>query len=202
MTRVIAVRHGETDWNRNGRMQGWAPVPLNELGREQAAAAGRWLAEQYEFDRVLSSDLLRTRQTTDLLLDGIGDRPVSYEPAWRERNMGVYQGLAYADVEDRYPTFGLGEEAYRATDAVPEGGESFRELANRVTGRFDEVLDDDGTTLVVTHGGPLRCLLGHVKGIELTEALSTHSMENCSVTEFRTESDPVIIRENVVDWRA
>lgn len=201
MTRVIAVRHGETDWNRNGRMQGWAPVPLNELGREQATAAGRWLAEQYEFDRVLSSDLLRTRQTTELLVDSLDISEIEFESAWRERNMGVYQGLSYADVEDRYPTFGLGEEAYRSTEAVPEGGESFRQLADRVTGRFDELLDSGGTTLVVTHGGPLRCLLGHVKDIELTEALSTHSMENCSATEFRTESAPVVVRQNVVDWR-
>lgn len=202
MTRVIAVRHGETDWNRNGRMQGWAPVPLNETGREQAVAAGRWLSERYEFDRVLSSDLVRTRQTTELLLEDIDAPEPDFEPAWRERNLGVYQGLTYEDVESRFPEFGLGEEAYRTTDATPEGGESLREVADRVTGRFDKVLNDEAeTTLVVTHGGPLRILFGHVKELGLTEALTTHRPQNCGITEFRAESDPVIVCENATDWQ-
>jgi probable phosphoglycerate mutase len=201
MTRIVAVRHGETDWNRRERMQGWAPVPLNETGRKQARAAGAWLADEYDFDRVVSSDLLRTEQTTELLLEAIGDRPVSFDPALRERNLGVYQGLPYSDVEDRFPTFGLGETAYRATDAVPEGGESFREVADRVTGRFEDLAAaDDGTVLVVTHGGPLCILLGHAKGHALTDALCSHRPDNCSVTEFRIEGDVTVHRENATGW--
>ena len=62
--RIVVLRHGETAWNDEGRMQGWAPVPLNETGREQATAAGRHLADEYEFDAVYASDLERTRETT------------------------------------------------------------------------------------------------------------------------------------------
>jgi probable phosphoglycerate mutase len=203
MTRVITVRHGETDWNRDGRMQGWAPVPLNDTGREQAETTGRWLADTYDVDRVLASDLLRTRETTDLLLESIGDRPVSFESAWRERGLGVYQGLSYADVEDRFPTYGLSETAYRAVEATPEGGESFRDVASRVVGRFDE-LDEfgDETVLVVTHGGPLCILLGHAKGLDLTASLVNHHPDNCAVTEFAANgNDPTIVRECVVPDR-
>ena len=201
MTRVVAVRHGETDWNRHGRMQGWAPVPLNETGRKQAHAAGAWLSEEYDFDRIVSSDLLRTEQTTELLLESIGDSPVSFEPVLRERNLGVYQGLSYEEIEDRFPTFGLGETAYRATDAVPEGGESFRDVADRVTDRFEDLATtDDETVLFVTHGGPLCILLGHAKGHGLTDALCSHHPDNCSATEFHLGGDVTIRRENDTGW--
>ena len=201
MTRVVAVRHGETDWNRDRRMQGWAPVPLNETGREQARAAGAWLAEEYDVDRVVSSDLLRTEQTTDLLLEAIGDRPVSFDSALRERDLGVYQGLRYSEVEERFPTFGLSETAYRAIDAVPEGGESFREVERRVTRRFEEFSTADaGTVLLVTHGGPLCILLGHAKSVELTDALCSHHPDNCSATEFNVDDGVRIRRECATGW--
>ncbi len=201
MTRVIAVRHGETDWNREGRMQGWAPVPLNETGRTQAATAGEWLADEYEIDRVVSSDLLRTEQTTEILLEANGELPVSFEPAFRERDLGVYQGLSYAAVEERFPTFGLGETAYRATDSVPEGGESFRDLQARVVREFESLSAVDAeTVLLVTHGGPLCILLGHAKGLDLTESLVSHSPENCSVTEFRVDDEVTLVQEAVSTW--
>ena len=197
MTRIVAVRHGETDWNREGRMQGWAPVSLNETGRRQAAETGRWLAERYEFDRVLASDLRRTRETTDVLSESIDAAP-TFESAWRERGLGVYQGLARDTVELRYPEFGLGETAYEATEAVPEGGESLRGVRERVVGRFEDLQGNDGTTLVVTHGGPLCILLGHAKGQDLTTALSAHHLENCAVAEFRANGDgTTVVRENV-----
>lgn len=202
MTRVVAVRHGETEWNRNGRMQGWAPVPLNETGREQAAAAGEWLAGEYAFDRAVSSDLLRTEETAELLLEAVGETPVAFEPAWRERDLGVYQGLTCADIEARFPTFGLGEAAYEATEATPEGGESLRDVERRVLGRFEEFTSTSGTVLLVTHGGPLCILLGHAKGFGLTEALSTHHLDNCSVTEFRVDDGVDVVREDDSAWRS
>lgn len=203
MTRVVAVRHGETDWNRDGRMQGWAPTPLNARGREQAAAAGEWLAREYDVDRVFSSDLLRCEQTTEGLLASIGDQPVEYEPHWRERHLGVYQGLTYADVEERFPGFGLGESAYEAAMEIPESGESLRDLADRVTRRFRQVVDDhpDATVLVVTHGGPLHVLLGYAKDMPLREGLKSHHQQNCAVNEFSVDSGEItVVRENETAW--
>lgn len=203
MTRVVAVRHGETDWNRDGRMQGWAPTPLNERGREQADAAGEWLAGAYDVDRVFSSDLLRCEQTTEALLAAIGDRPVAFEPHWRERHLGVYQGLTYGDVEERFPDFGLGESAYEAAMAVPESGESLRDLADRVTRRFRQVVDDHpgATVLVVTHGGPLHVLLGYAKDVPLREGLRSHHQQNCAVNEFDGDGDEItVVRENETAW--
>jgi probable phosphoglycerate mutase len=201
MTRVVAVRHGETDWNRNGRMQGWAPVELNETGRQQAAALGEWLTAEYDVDRVSASDLRRTRETTDLVREALADPPVEYVPDWRERDLGMYQGLTYADVEARFPEFGLGEAAYEAALEVPESGESLRDLADRVTAKFDRIAGDDGTVLVVTHGGPLHVLLGYAKGMELQEALGGHHQANCAVNEFRADGDGLrVVRENERPW--
>lgn len=207
MTRVVAVRHGETDWNRNGRMQGWAPTDLNETGREQAAAAGAWLADAFDVDRAVASDLLRTRRTADLILDQqSGDVPVEHDAGWRERDLGVYQGLTYGDVEERFPEFGLGEAAYEAALAVPEGGESFGDMADRVRSAFDDVLEThpSETVLLVTHGGPLHVLLGHAKGMPLREALGSHHQANCAVNEIEVReagAELRVVRENVTDWR-
>lgn len=204
MTRVVVVRHGETDWNRNGRMQGWAPVPLNDTGREQAAAVGEWLDDEFDIDRVLSSDLLRTKQTTEHILDETGELPVDYEWHWRERDIGIYQGLTYGDVENRFPDFGLGEDAHEAAHDVPESGESLRDVHDRVTERFDRVLSEypGETVLVVTHGGPLHVLLGYVKDMDLPESFRNHHQANCAVNEFVAEGGSVrVVRENERAWQ-
>lgn len=205
-TRVVAVRHGETDWNREGRLQGWAPVPLNDRGREQADAVAGHVAAEYDVDRVFVSDLRRTRQTAERLLARLDDPdpPVSYEAAWRERDLGVYQGLTYEDAEAHNPRFGLGEAAYEAVESVPESGESLRDLADRVTRRLHEVVDEHAgeTLLVVLHGGPLRVLLGEAKGLALPAAMKRHHPENCAITEFEFEGGDVAIHcENDTGWR-
>jgi probable phosphoglycerate mutase len=179
-------------------MQGWAPVSLNETGRKQAEAAGRWLAERYAFDRGVASDLARTRETAEILTEAMGDDglAVSFEPAWRERDLGVYQGLSYEAMKAEHPEYGRTETAYRATEIVPEGGESFRDVEARVLDRFESLAGDEETVLVVTHGGPLRILLGHAKGQKLSTALVEHSPRNCGVTEFVVDEGVEIVRED------
>lgn len=188
MTTIVVVRHGETPWNREGRMQGWAPVPLNDTGREQAAAAGAWLADRYEFDAVHASDLHRCRETVEYLLPELdGDSEPSFEQAWRERDVGVYQGLTYGDVFDRFPEFGLGEAAVAAADEVPDSGESLLDVKARVTDRFETLLAaarPDETRLVVTHGGPVYMLLSHVTDAPVDEAMLDNHVDNCGVTVF------------------
>lgn len=202
---VVVVRHGETDWNRDGRMQGHAPVPLNETGREQADRVGRYLAKEYAFDRIVSSELLRTRETTARIREHVGEEvPVEFDPAWRERDLGVYQGLSYPDVHERFPEFGLGEAAVRAASEVPESGESLLQVRGRVVDAWESLVEnrnEDERVLVVTHGGPIYMMLGHVKSMEIDEALLSHSQANCGVNEFRANGEGTeLVRENVTAW--
>ena len=83
MTTIVALRHGRTAWNHEGRMQGWAPVPLDERGREQATAAGAWLADEYAFDAVYASDLQRTRETAERVLEQLPNEDVHHEKIGR-----------------------------------------------------------------------------------------------------------------------
>ena len=95
MTTLLLVRHGETDWNRDGRWQGQSDTPLNELGRRQA----RELAEQLDgVDVVYSSDLARARETAEILAERAGVE-VRLDPRLRERGFGAWEGLTLAEIE-------------------------------------------------------------------------------------------------------
>lgn len=201
MTTVVTLRHGETAWNYEGRMQGWAPVPLNDRGREQATAAGAWLAAEYDFDAIYGSDLERTRETTERVLAAFDDPPTpTYERAWRERDVGVYQGLTYETMEAQYPKFALGRTAAESADAVPDGGESLDDMFERVTTRFQELCATHGdeTLLVVAHGGPIYMLTGYAKGIPIRDAVLNHSQDNCGVTVFEHDDGTTrVVAENL-----
>lgn len=208
MSTIVVVRHGETPWNREGRMQGWAPVPLNDRGREQAAAAGEHVARRYDVDAVHASDLQRTKETAVRFFDHLpfDAEQGSYEAAWRERDIGVYQGLTYDDVYERFPEFGLSEAAVDAAERTPESGESFEDVHDRVTARFEELCDEmapDETRLVVTHGGPIYMLLSHVRGQTIRETMLSHSQANCAINEFHHDpetGETSLVCRNDVAW--
>lgn len=202
---VLLVRHGETPWNAARRVQGWAPVPLSERGREQATLVGDHLAATYDIDRLVASDLRRTRETAVLVHEaGVDVEPTFYR-AWRERDFGVYQGLSYEALFETYPEFAVTESGIAALEAVPERGESLLDCRERVLAAFDRLVADteDETVLIVTHGGPLYALLGHLKGIDYVESIAGESQKNCAVNELRGDPDEgfAIVRENDTSYR-
>ena len=161
MRRILLARHGETEWNALGRLQGHTDIPLNEAGRAQARAlagsvAGAGLAA------VVTSDLLRARETAEIVAAALGLGAPVIEPALRERRFGVFEGLTRHECAARHP------EAWRAWQArtgVPPGGEP-RELA---IARMAEALArlaaaEGGPVLVVSHGGVMRLWLMDLLG--------------------------------------
>ena len=201
---VLLVRHGETAWNAARRIQGLAPVPLAERGREQATRLGKHLAETDDIDRLVASDLRRTRETAALVHEAGVDAEPIFDRAWRERDFGVYQGLSYETLFETYPEFAVTESGRRALEAVPERGESLLECRERVLDGFDRlVAAGDDTVLVVTHGGPLYALLGHINGIDYVQSIAGESQNNCAVNELRGDPDEgfEIIRENDTSYR-
>lgn len=201
MTTIVAVRHGETTWNRKQRLQGWAPAPLTGLGQEQAGQLGAALTEGCDIDRILSSDLHRTEETVEILLEHF-DAPVTFESAWRERDIGVHQGLPMDEMSERFPEYDLVEGGPEAAHRRPESGESLVDVRERVIERWETTLaecESKETILIVTHGGPIRLLLGHLKDLDIVEAIVEQSQGYCSINKFKFDHETGavrIVREN------
>lgn len=193
---VLLVRHGETEWNREGRMQGWGPTPLNDRGREQARRVGNSLAAEYDIDRIVASDSFRTRETTELIRNAGIDAEPTFDSGWRERGLGIYQGFLRSELNKRFPAFAYDAGAL-SLEKKPEGGESVAEVYERVGDAWDQLLDslDGETVLVVTHGGPIRLVLARLYELDALTAIRKFAITNCSLTEIQPESEAVV-REN------
>ena len=156
-TRLIVVRHGETAWNVDTRIQGHLDIPLNATGLWQARQLGDALAGE-AISAIYTSDLLRARRTAQAVADATGAALVD-EPGLRERAFGSFQGRTFAEVETEHP-----EQArrwrQRDPDYAPQGGESLRVLRERVIDTTHRLAarHPGGLVLLVTHGGVLDVL--------------------------------------------
>lgn len=153
--RVLVARHGQTDWNLEGRYQGHGDPPLNEQGREQAVALADELSGQ-GVTHVTSSDLQRARETAAVLAARAGLEAHTCR-AFREVDLGTWEGLTEAEVNQRHPAQ---LQAWKAGDDVRRGGgERESEAAQRFVAGLDRLLEGTGgsaTPLVVAHGLVLR----------------------------------------------
>lgn len=154
MTRICLVRHGETEWNAQQRIQGNLDIPLNANGMAQADAAARGLVGA-GIESIYSSDLARARQTAEAAAQHIGC-PLLFCQQLRERRFGVFEGLTYGEAKRRFPDVYARVQSREAGFAIP-GGESLRQLAARVETALRRIAGDHSgqNVLVVTHGGVL-----------------------------------------------
>jgi alpha-ribazole phosphatase len=169
MMELWLVRHGQTDWNLQGRYQGHTDLPLNAQGLRQADDLAARLRGA-EFTAIYSSDLQRAYATAQAIA---GDRrqPVTVDPRLREANLGVWEGMVVADIMHEYPD----AWAWRQRDPVharPPGGESLLELAARVAAAVDDLAERHagGPLLVVAHGLALATLVCRAHGHDLGRA--------------------------------
>ena len=153
-TRLCLIRHGETDWNGEKRLQGQIDIDLNATGEAQAGALRPRLSA-HSFAAVYSSDLLRAWRTAQIATDGLG-LVASPEPALRERHFGVLQGVTSREAAVRYPHAHRHHQA-RTPDCDYETGESLLAFAARVTAALDVMAARHAgcKVLVFTHGGVL-----------------------------------------------
>jgi probable phosphoglycerate mutase len=153
-TRICLVRHGETDWNAEKRIQGQTDIPLNETGRAQALAAAFGLAH-FRFSAIHASDLARALQTAGAAAERLG-LEVRPTPGLRERHYGIFQGLTADEGALRFPA-AHARYAARDPDYDFETGESLRGFAARVAAAVDDLVRHHAgqTVLAVTHGGVL-----------------------------------------------
>jgi 2,3-bisphosphoglycerate-dependent phosphoglycerate mutase len=152
VTTLLLVRHGETDWNRELRIQGSSDTQLNERGREQARELASELADVH-LDAVYSSDLRRARETAELATAGRG-LAVRLDPGLRERSFGSWEGLTRFEIAERFP------------DLEHHDGETDEEVRARVLAAVHRIVaaHTGEEVLVVSHGGALNALWHHVLG--------------------------------------
>lgn len=175
LPRIILMRHGETDWNAEARLQGQRDIPLNALGREQAASAGKTLLNllgpaglsRPELHWV-SSQLGRAVETMDLARNAAGLKTGGYhlDHRLKELTFGEWEGLTWPEVQARSPQSANWREGDK-WNFVPPGGESYRMLADRIRPWLRELTTE---TIVATHGGVARVLLAEVAGMDFQRA--------------------------------
>jgi probable phosphoglycerate mutase len=187
-TRFIVVRHGETAWNAQGRIQGHLDSPLNEEGMAQALLVGERLGAE-PFDEFYCSDLGRALQTAQPVADRTGRQPIALAQL-RERALGVFQGLTSAECERAHPEDYRRFHARDPEHAMPGGGESIRAVYERVSGVFEQLAGKHagGRVLVVTHGGILDALYRHVTRMPLDQRRD-FPIYNASLNWVRREAE-------------
>ncbi|SIS63334.1 histidine phosphatase family protein [Alicyclobacillus vulcanalis] len=166
---IWLVRHGETDWNVEGRVQGWTDVPLNEVGRQQADRLADWL-KSVHVDHIYSSDLERALETARRVSRAT-QAPITVRPCLREHYFGQAEGLLRSESLRRFP------------NGAPD-----REPPEKATERIVKCLKDiakhhpQGRVVIATHGGVVRTLLRWM-GVPYT------SIDNTSVTRISVVGD-------------
>jgi broad specificity phosphatase PhoE len=161
---IYYIRHGETEWNAEGRVQGAQDIPLNDLGRRQAANAGGILADLFARDgrpensvAFVASPLSRARLTMDLVRDTLKLTPGDYalDDRLREIGYGQWEGSTLAQMQAADPEVFARRQADKWT-VPPPGGESYAQVQIRMRDWYDQLLAD---TVAVAHGGTARALM-------------------------------------------
>jgi len=164
---LVFIRHGETDWNVEGRLQGQRDIPLNDTGRAQAKRNGEVVAklipEAAGFDFV-ASPLSRTRETMEIARAAMNLDPATYEIDTRllEITFGELEGFTYQDIESREPGWMAMRDANK-WDFLPPGGESYHMLSVRIIAWVETI---ERPSVVVAHGGVGRVLRAHLLGLD------------------------------------
>jgi broad specificity phosphatase PhoE len=188
MPTIYYIRHGETEWNAQGRLQGVRDIPLNDLGRKQAVAAGGILAELFKRDGrsevslpFVASPLKRARSTMELVRGALKLPPGDYDldDRLREIGYGQWEGSTLDEARQAYPEVFAARERDKWT-VSPPGGESYVSVQARISDWYGQRKTD---TVAVAHGGTARALMV-VLGIETPESAANLIIEQGAVYVF------------------
>ncbi|GHC89817.1 phosphoglycerate mutase [Pseudorhodoferax aquiterrae] len=181
-TRIIAIRHGETAWNVDTRIQGHLDIPLNDTGRWQARRVGAALAAE-ELSAIYASDLGRAHQTAQAVAERAG-LPVVADVGLRERAFGSFEGKTFAEIEADWPDQAL---RWRKRDPAfePAGGESLLRFRERIVGTLNRLAarHPGGQIVLVGHGGVMDVLYRAATGQEL-QAPRTWALGNAAINRL------------------
>lgn len=181
-TRIVAVRHGQTAWNADARIQGHTDIALDAVGHDQALRVAAALGEE-PLQAVYSSDLLRARQTAAPLADRVG-LPLRIDAGLRERGFGEFEGLSFAQIEARWPEQAAAWRR-RDPDFGARGGEVLRDFRARIVDAVARLASAHrGEQIVlVTHGGVLDLLYREAARVAL-DAPRTWQVANAGINRL------------------
>ncbi len=181
--KIFFVRHGETDHNKEGRFQGQLDIPLNETGRTQAKEAAQKLKEAH-IDYIISSTLLRAKETAEIIQKEIGGQLI-IENNLQERAYGELEGMISKDIPELL-------NHSRTYEWKPEGGESYKDVEERVFEVFERITNEyKGKNIVlVSHGGALRTLMKRLRNLDSDEMLSRKGIKNAEVLSADHSRNP------------
>jgi probable phosphoglycerate mutase len=198
---IVAWRHGRTAWNVAGRVQGQTDIPLDEVGRGQAASAAARLA-RLKPDRIVTSDLSRARETAETL-GSLAAVPVTLDRRLRELAFGEREGLTWAESWERFPD---GMQAWFDGDETQiPGSETHRQTASRFVAAVHDALEDlpdDGVLVVVAHGAVLRSGVAHFLGIPEQFWWNFGGLGNCSWSVLEEVGPPEHRIWRLAEWNA
>src|SRR6266498_3036688 len=202
ITQIVLIRHGQSEGNAEGRFGGHTRTPLSELGHRQAKATASILANEV-FAAIYSSDLARAIDTAAALADRIG---VAIQPteAFRERSVGVMEGLTFEEAANRHPDQ-YGALLRRDLDHVLLGGESYRQTLDRASRKLDEVIERyKGSRIAIfTHTGTICILALHLMGALDAPQLKPVwiATSNCGISRFDLRDDCFVRVVTINDTR-
>lgn len=169
MARLILVRHGQTNWNIEGKWQGHSDIPLNDVGKQQAESAANELRDE-KIDHIYSSDLQRALDTATQI-NTFHQKPIIQDARLREQNLGRWEGIFHKDIATIYPEEWANFMADPGNTEIV-GGESVGQLSARVTEAINEIArkHTDENVMIVAHGLALAVFLCHVEKEPLEKA--------------------------------
>ena len=192
MTKVIFIRHGQTEWNVTGRYQGQSDVQLSEEGRQQAVK----LAENFpveKVDAIYASDLQRAMVTAETIAKRFG-LSVQAEPAFRELSFGDWEGLTYQQIVDKWEDAMANFLQHPDILEIP-GGESFPAVQQRAVTRLNELIEkhDEQTIVIVAHGAVLRTMLAAALHMPLQYLWSIRQFNTAvNIVRYDADANPTV----------
>jgi len=168
-SRIILIRHGETNWNKEGRFQGQIDVPLNEKGREQATKASKYL-EEVEFNKAFSSSMKRPYETAKIILNNKNIKIEKIEDLI-EINHGLWEGSLEEEIKQKWPEMLNNWHEKPESVTMPEG-ESILQVSERAICAWNYICDlqqENDTTLVVAHDAVNKTLICHILGLSFSD---------------------------------
>ncbi|MFV0466184.1 MAG: histidine phosphatase family protein [Lachnospiraceae bacterium] len=180
--RLLLVRHGETDWNKMGKIQGSTDTDLNQAGRMQSKELGiRLNGDEFSIRKVFTSPQKRAAQTAEIIAEIIG-KDCEIVPGLEELNLGVFEGLNWDEVKQQHPvSYSLFKQDRRHAK-IPQG-ESYQLMLDRVIPALKYIIEQDqDESLIVTHSAVIRAILTYIADIAFEEMMQ-FQVGNTSVTE-------------------